>query len=103
MRERFCRVCRGWHNTDQPWPHNCIGHFGEVATRDAPYVISDTIEIQSMHDGQHYTSKSKLRSEYRAHGVEEMGNDRPSPPQAPKSDREGISNELRRVYAEYNA
>lgn len=103
MRERFCRVCRGWHNVEQAWPHNCVGHFGERANRDAPYVISDSIEILSHHDGQHYTSKSKLRSEYRAHGVEEMGNDAPPPPQAPRVDREGIRNELRRVYAEYNA
>ncbi|MEM1149297.1 MAG: hypothetical protein AAGI03_01900 [Pseudomonadota bacterium] len=22
-RTRKCKVCGGWHRTDQPWPHNC--------------------------------------------------------------------------------
>lgn len=26
MRERLCRVCKGWHNTEQ-WPSECIGHY----------------------------------------------------------------------------
>nr|WP_245317559.1 hypothetical protein [Rhizobium sp. N122] len=68
-----------------------------------PHYVSDNIEIRSMHDGNIYTSKRQLRAEYRAHGVEEIGNEKPKPIEKPKSDREGIRKELRRVHAEYNA
>ncbi|MBY3595921.1 hypothetical protein J2J97_05465 [Rhizobium bangladeshense] len=103
MRERYCRVCGGWHPLDA-WPHNCMP-VKNLAQSDlpAPHFVSDTIEIQSMHDGRHYTSKAKLRSAYRAAGVVEIGNETPRPIEKPKADRKAIRNELRRVYAEYNA
>ncbi|MET3757593.1 hypothetical protein ABID08_004974 [Rhizobium binae] len=69
----------------------------------APHFVSDTIDIQSMHDGRHYTSKARLRSAYRAAGVVEIGNEKPQPIEKPKTDRKAIRNELRRVYAEHNA
>ncbi|ULR43106.1 hypothetical protein [Rhizobium sp. K102] len=103
MRERYCRVCCGWHALDR-WPHNCLP-AQTLARSDlpAPHFVSDSIEIQSMHDGRHYTSKAKLRSAYRAAGVVEIGNEKPQPIEKPKADRKAIRNELRRVYAEYNA
>ena len=24
MAQRFCRVCRSWHDLDAPWPGNCL-------------------------------------------------------------------------------
>lgn len=104
MRQRFCKVCRGWHETDQPLPDNCAPE--RIMTRSSlpsPHYINDGIEIQSMHDGQMYTSKSKLRGEYRAHGIEEIGNEKQPPVVKPKADRAAIRNELRKTYAEYNA
>ncbi|MBB2840617.1 UNVERIFIED_ORG: hypothetical protein GGE64_004393 [Rhizobium etli] len=103
MRERYCRVCGGWHELDR-WPHNCMT-VKTVAQSDlpAPHFVSDSIDIQSMHDGRHYTSKAKLRSAYRAAGVVEIGNEKPQPTEKPRADRKAIRNELRRVYAEYNA
>lgn len=97
MRYRICKQCGKLHALSE-WPVECE----EFSASDAPYVISDNIEIQSMHDGKHYTSKSRLRSEYRAHGVEELGNDRPTPTR-PQSERGAIRDELRRVYSEYNS
>ncbi|PDT19505.1 hypothetical protein [Rhizobium hidalgonense] len=103
MRERYCRVCGGWHQLDQ-WPQSCM-QAQNAAQSDlpAPHFVSDSIDIRSMHDGRHYTSKAKLRSEYRAAGVEEIGNEKPRPIEKPKTDRNEIRKELRRVYAEYNA
>ncbi|RDJ12424.1 hypothetical protein [Rhizobium grahamii] len=103
MRQRYCRVCGGWHELDA-WPHNCMPE--RIVTRSSlpsPHFVSDSIEIQSMHDGKMYTSKAKLRGEYRAHGVEEIGNEKPQPIEKPKTDRKAIRNELRRVYADYTA
>ncbi|WP_106797291.1 hypothetical protein [Rhizobium sp. H4] len=103
MRERYCRVCGGWHQLDT-WPHNCLP-AQNLARSDlpAPHFVSDSIDIRSMHDGRRYTSKAKLRAEYRSAGVEEIGNEKPQPIEKPKADRKAIRNELRRVYAEYNA
>ncbi|MBY3347215.1 hypothetical protein [Rhizobium laguerreae] len=103
MRERYCRVCGGWHPLDK-WPHNCMP-VKNLAQSDlpAPHFVSDSIDIQSMHDGRHYTSKAKLRSAYRSAGVVEIGNEKPHPIEKPKTDRNEIRKELQRVYAEYNA
>ncbi|NKL79954.1 hypothetical protein [Rhizobium leguminosarum] len=103
MRERYCRVCGGWHPLDK-WPHNCMP-VKNLARSDlpAPHFVSDSIDIQSMHDGRHYTSKAKLRSAYRSAGVVEIGNEKPQPIEKPKTDRNEIRKELQRVYAECNA
>jgi hypothetical protein len=103
MRQRFCRVCGGWHELDR-WPHNCMPERNLAASNlPAPHFISDAIEIQSMHDGKFYTSKSKLRGEYRAHGVEEIGNEQPQPIEKPKSDRKGIRKALKEAYQQHTA
>lgn len=97
MRYRFCKKCGALHGLSE-WPVECE----EFTTSDAPYVISDNIEIQSMHDGQHYTSKSRLRSAYRSAGVEELGNDKVEP-NRPQQERGAIRDDLRRTYAQYNS
>lgn len=40
-----------------------------------PYIAGDTMEVQSMADGQVYTSKAKYRQSLRALGMTEVGND----------------------------
>lgn len=103
MKQRYCRVCGGWHELDA-WPHNCLPErIMSASDLPSPHFVNDGIEIRSMHDGQMYTSKSKLRSEYRAHGVEEIGNEKPRPVEKPKADRKAIRETLRTTYAEYNS
>ena len=81
MTKRHCRVCDDWHDLDDPWPHNCIGHFGVNYNRSSlasPMVIKDGIDaIQSQLTGKWYDSKSSLRSEYKVHGMIEIGNEAP--------------------------
>jgi len=50
---------------------------GKRSDLAAPIIINDTIEVQSMSDGKHYTSKRALRQSYREQGVIEMGDQRP--------------------------
>lgn len=26
MTQRFCRICEGWHDLDEPWPERCRGY-----------------------------------------------------------------------------
>jgi hypothetical protein len=93
---RKCKACGDLHDI-YDWPDN---HFEEPPPRSelaAPFFISDNLEgqaglngFQSMADGRWYTSKAKMRAEYRARGMVEMGNDKPSPMKKPKPDRKAI-------------
>ncbi|TCL70543.1 hypothetical protein [Rhizobium sp. BK251] len=81
MRQRLCRVCRCWHDTDQPWPHNCIGHFGERGPRsDAiplPQLIRDGMDPLLHHgNGLYYDSKSSFRRATKEGGWVEVGNEK---------------------------
>ena len=76
-RERFCKVCRGWHDLSKDWPIEC---YPEVSNNrsdlSSPMLITDTMKpVQSQLDGKMYDSKSKLRSTYKAAGMVELGND----------------------------
>lgn len=80
MRQRLCRCCRGWHDTDQPWPHNCYSHFGERGPRSdlpTPMFIVDSMEsLQHPVNGQYYDSKSEFRRITKASGGEEIGTEK---------------------------
>lgn len=101
MRQRLCRICGCWHKLDA-WPTECVPDRSQASSQfPAPRLISDNIDyVQSMLDGKHYTSKSKLRSTYRAAGVEEVGNSPMKQQERPSSDRAGIRNELRKTFSE---
>jgi hypothetical protein len=104
MRQRFCRVCEGWHEPEA-WPHNCMPE--QNMTRSdlpGPMIISDTMEpVQSQLDGKFYDSKAALRSTYRAAGVVEVGNDSsvtdPKPFKRPKPKREEIKASVNKAFS----
>jgi hypothetical protein len=96
MRERFCKVCTGWHRLDQPWPHNCREEdWTQRSELPGPMIIRDGMDaVQSMLDGKMYDSKRALRATYKAAGVTEVGNDSrildPKPKPKPKPDEAKI-------------
>lgn len=66
-----------------------------------PYLASDTMEpVQSMVDGQFYSSKAKMRASYKAAGVVEVGNDPARLKQQPKpaSDRKAIRKSIEKAF-----
>lgn len=100
MRQRFCKVCRGWHELDK-WPAECwVEKTSSRSDLAFPMIgVSDTTEpLVSMADGQTYTSRKAMRESYKASnnpkGVDyiEVGNDpefiNPTPrqPLAPKKE-----------------
>lgn len=101
MAQRYCRACGQWHNLDQPWPGKCLRPVTDARSAlPVPMIMSDTMEpVQSMVDGQFYTSKAKIRASYRAAGVVEVGSDparlRPKP--KPKPDRAAIRKSLQKA------
>lgn len=108
MRERFCRVCGGWHNPEA-WPHNCMPERNHAASSlPAPMLISDSMEpVQSMVDGKYYTSKAALRATYLPSGNKEgkryveLGNDssvtNPKPFKKPAPDRKAVKAAVRKA------
>jgi len=96
MSERFCKVCRYWHSTEQPWPADC--HVEPERKRSdipSPMLIADHMEpVQSQLDGKMYDSKAALRATYKQAGVVELGNDSsvvdPKPRPKVKADRKEI-------------
>ena len=87
-RQRFCKVCEGWHELDN-WPHNCMPEQNWSRSElPGPMIITDTMQpVQSQLDGRMYDSKSKLRATYKAAGMVEIGNDvktTPKPRERPK-------------------
>lgn len=105
MRERWCKVCGGWHNVDA-WPHNCLPERNmNRSSLAAPGFIRDSMEpVQSMLDGKMYDSKSALRATYKAAGVVEVGNDSsitdPKPFKKPKPDRQAIKASVHKAFSQ---
>ena len=52
-----------------------------------PFVISDTMDPTEQVDGKFYTSKAAFRAVGRAHGLTEVGNERPKPRQRATTDK----------------
>lgn len=104
-RERFCKVCKGWHNPEA-WPHNCMPERNWARSDvSAPMIIADHMEpVQSQLDGKMYDSKSRLRATYRDAGMIEVGNDpaRFRKPKPPKPDRKAIKESIEKAEARFN-
>lgn len=69
-RQRFCRVCGAWHDKEQ-WPLKCIpaSRHARSAAFPVPMLIRDFDEpVQSMADGNWYTSKRALAATHKASG-----------------------------------
>ena len=108
-----CKTCGGMHETSH-WPHNCMPEQFDLETElnVCRNFISDNLEsigglngIQCQASGLRFTSKSKLRREYKARGVIEVGNDaqRMKPFVKPKPDRKQIKETLHKaMYAVQN-
>ena len=104
---RQCKTCSGWHPLDM-WGRNCMPepNWNESDLPVCRQFISDNLEsigglngIQSQADGRWHTSKAKLRADYRALGMVEVGNDpqRNKPFQKPKPDRKQIKEALHKA------
>jgi hypothetical protein len=98
-----CQVCGDLHNV-YDWPDNHMPEQFDLAHEYAGIAtISDSLEnygligVQNQADGRHYTSKAKLRADYRARGMIEMGNDKQAPFKRPKPDRKEIRDAIRKA------
>jgi hypothetical protein len=64
MTQRFCKVCRDWHNLDEPWPNNCLPERNIKRSDFAtPYIIGDIPDYVSPIDGKPITSRTHRRED----------------------------------------
>lgn len=77
MTQRFCKVCRGWHDLDAPWPDNCRTERNwNKADYPSPKLIRDGMDaVWNPVDGKHYDSKSAYYDTVKKAGYEIAGND----------------------------
>jgi hypothetical protein len=61
-----------------------------------PYVISDEMDPVEQVDGRYYTSKRQYRAVGRAHGLTEVGNERPKP-KVRETDRREVKDARRKT------
>jgi hypothetical protein len=76
MRERWCKVCRGWHELEA-WPHNCMPERN-MAQSDLPMPqVSRTAldDLWNPVDGKRYTNSRNFAAAVKAKGCEIIGND----------------------------
>jgi len=104
--ERFCKVCRNWHDLTKPWPIECWREPERQRSHiPAPMLNIDTMEpVKSMLDGKMYDSKAALRSTYKQAGVVEVGDDSsvtaPKPRAKTKPDRKQIKAAVGRAFSQ---
>lgn len=77
MTQRFCKMCRGWHDLDQPWPDNCRPERNwNRADFASPRLIRDGLDdVWNPVNGKVYDSKSAYYAAVKAAGCEIAGND----------------------------
>ena len=79
MSSRHCRACNGWHDLNDDWPIECLGHFKSHYTGNELginiQVVRDTPAYRSMIDGSVIDGRKRHRDHLRAHNCIEVGND----------------------------
>lgn len=107
MRQKLCRACGKWHETDE-WPTECYAKpsLASSDTIPVPYFICDTMEpLEHPLTGQFLTSKRQFSQITKDRGYEEVGNDpnRLKPQPKPKPDRKAIKEVVQKAAARYRA
>lgn len=107
--QRFCKLCRGWHDLDAPWPSNCAPERNwNRADLPAPLLIRDGLDdVWNPVDGRRYDSKSSYYAAVKAAGCEIAGSDssisaaheKPAP--APKT-APGLKDALKQAYDQHS-
>lgn len=102
MTTRHCRVCNDYHDLDEPWPDACAAHYRHGRSSDAPNIIRDGIEMQSMVDGKIYTSKNAYYKSIDRKGLyiddRRTGDMIPEGPNSPKDGPSDVGRDVKRAW-----
>lgn len=100
--QRFCKICHGWHDLDEPWPRNCM----VKASISGIQIIKDIepyMPVGADTDGQIHAvmGRRQHREFLRRNNYVEVGNEfkgpsRPTLEHASKSDIKNAIDQVRR-------
>jgi hypothetical protein len=78
MAERFCRVCGGWHDLNEPWPDACMGHYRRHKENESGQIIKDIEPYKGVGipGNPIIGGRKQHRDAMRAHGLVELGNEK---------------------------
>lgn len=74
MAQRYCRVCSGWHDVDEPWPQACLEHY--KAAKGSLQIVKDIDPYKSVITGEVIGGRRQHREHLKSHGCIEVGNER---------------------------
>ena len=76
MTQRWCKVCRGWHDPEA-WPHNCLPEANLSRSDLAfPQVARTSLDdLWNPVDGKRYSNSRNFEAAVKAKGCEIIGND----------------------------
>jgi len=103
MSERWCKVCKGWHDLEQPWPHNCLPerNFNRASGIPIPQFARTSLDdVWNPVNGKRYTCARAFERDVKASGSEIIGNDsslrnaKPKTPETPK----GLGEDLKQAW-----
>ncbi|HVZ60631.1 MAG TPA: hypothetical protein VG892_07580 [Terriglobales bacterium] len=78
MAERFCKICRNFHNLDEPWPEACAAHYAPKS-KSGVQVMRDIEPYKAVALDQRtgkrpvISSRSHHRDFLKANGYVEVG------------------------------
>ena len=101
MHERYCKVCRGWHDLEKPWPVACSSHY-ESKRSGVPFPMLQrdwTEPVQHPVSGEFFTNKAAFSRRTKELGYTEVGDDpaRFRKPEKPKESRREIKEAIARA------
>lgn len=92
MASRHCDVCNGWHDLEEAWPSQCVGHYRKRRGEDRVglQIMKDIEPYKSVVDGSVIGGRKQHRDHLRAKGLIEIGNEKVEqryvPPPSPVTD-----------------
>lgn len=77
-RSRHCDVCKGWHDVDENWPRECVGHFKRLgeSNRRSAHVMGDLEPYRNVVDGKVIGGRKQHRDFLRSRNLTEVGNEK---------------------------
>lgn len=77
MAQRYCKICKDFHDLEQAWPEACLGHYASKSARIGIQVIKDIEPYRSTITREVIGGRRQHRDHLRAHKCIELGNEMP--------------------------
>ena len=101
MAQRHCDICGNWHDLNEPWPNECMGHYRKDKTGKSSQVMGDLEPYKSMITGEVIQGRKQHRDHLKAHGKIEIGNEYESASKRERKEMPPIEQTVKRAFDAY--